>query len=419
MNKQMLVAGGGIGGLAASLAAARAGWEVRLYEQAPAFGEIGAGIQLGPNVTRILDAWGLMPELARVAAYPDQLQVFDGRRGERLAVLPLGERCMQLYGAPYVTIHRAALHALLLRAITQQEGVWLNLNTEVTGFTEREGVVSLDIESPAVLPAFAQANPDQQPPLKRRSTVEGEVLLGADGLWSRVRQLLLNDALPRPTGHLAYRATVPQAHLPASLRTGQINVWLSPHLHAVAYPVSGGDALNMVVIVEGAVASDDMRSWDHTANVDQLRHHLRSHASVLRDLVDAAPQWRLWPLHDRPPMQGPQEHGAGMVALLGDAAHPMRPYMAQGAGMAIEDAHALGQAFGMAEAGVPVANLLRHFAINRWARNARVQGRSLRNGQIFHASGPVRWGRNASMRLLGERLMDVPWLYRGSPLLCA
>ena len=415
MNKQMLVAGGGIGGLAAALAASRAGWEVRLYEQAEAFGEIGAGVQLGPNVTRILDAWGLMPEVARVAAYPDQLQVFDGSCGERLGVLPLGERSVQRYGAPYVTIHRAALHALLLRAVAQQGGIWLNLNTTVQGFTQRDGVVALDVEGPTALPGFTAADPQPMVTPLRRSTVEGELLVGADGLWSTVRQLLLGDGSPVFTGHLAYRATVHQADLPVALRTGQVNVWLAPHLHAVAYPVSGGDALNVVVIVEGAV-SGDMRSWDHAANADQLRLHLRQHTSVLRDLVDAVPQWRLWPLHDRAPMQSPKEHGQGLVALLGDAAHPMRPYMAQGAGMAIEDAHALGQAFAMAETGVPIGNLVRHFAINRWERNARVQARSRRNGQIFHASGPVRWGRNLSMRLLGERLMDVPWLYQGSAL---
>jgi salicylate hydroxylase len=243
--------------------------------------------------------------------------------------------------------------------------------------------------------------------------VEGEVLLGADGLWSRVREQLLHDGPPLPTGHLAYRATVPQAQLPQRLRTGQVNVWLAPRLHAVAYPVSAGEALNVVVIVDGPMPPGDPQSWDHAASVDGLRQHLRHHAGALRDLVDAVPQWRLWPLHDREPMQGPAEHGRGMVALLGDAAHPMRPYMAQGAGMAIEDAHALGQAFAMAEAGVPIVNLLRHYALGRWARNARVQARSRRNGQIFHAAGPMRWGRNLSMRLLGERLMDVPWLYQG------
>ena len=415
MNKQMLVAGGGIGGLAAALAASRAGWEVRLYEQADAFGEVGAGVQLGPNVTRILDAWGLMPDLARVAAYPDQLQVFDGRSGERLGVLPLGERSVQRYGAPYVTIHRAALHALLLRAVTQQGGVWLKLNTAVKGFSQRDGVVALEVEGPTALPGFTVADPQPMSTPLRRSTVEGELLVGADGIWSTVRQQLLGDGPPAPTGHLAYRATVRQADLPVALRTGQVNVWLAPHLHAVAYPVSGGDALNVVVIVEGQV-DGDLQNWDHAANVNQLRLHLRQHTSVLRDLVDAVPQWRLWPLHDRAPMHKPNEHGTGLVALLGDAAHPMLPYMAQGAGMAIEDAHALGQAFAMAETGVPIGNLLRHFAINRWERNARVQARSRRNGQIFHAAGPMRWGRNLGMRLLGERLMDVPWLYQGSTL---
>ncbi|ARU06866.1 hypothetical protein CCO03_14080 [Comamonas serinivorans] len=247
----------------------------------------------------------------------------------------------------------------------------------------------------------------------RCHTVEGDVLLGADGLWSRVREQLLHDGAPAFTGHLAYRATVPQAQLPARLRSGQVGVWLAPRLHAVAYPVSAGEALNLVVIVEGEKPAGDPRSWDHSAHAAQLQAQLRGHAPALRDLVEAVPHWRLWPLHDRAPMQSPHDHGQGLVALLGDAAHPMRPYLAQGAGMAIEDAHALGRAFAMAETGVPMDNLLRHYALNRWARNARVQARSRRNGRIFHATGPVRWGRNLAMRLLGERLMDVPWLYRG------
>jgi len=172
--------------------------------------------------------------------------------------------------------------------------------------------------------------------------------------------------------------------------------------------------MNIVVIIEGPVP-EDMEHWDHAANAQALEQALQGCSSILQDLVRSVPAagkaWRLWPLSDRAPLQGPEGMAQGLVGLIGDAAHPMRPYLAQGAGMAIEDAAELQRALAMDD--LDVALRLRRYALNRWERNARVQARSIRNGNIFHATGPVRWGRDLSMRLLGARLMDVPWLYRG------
>jgi salicylate hydroxylase len=185
-------------------------------------------------------------------------------------------------------------------------------------------------------------------------------------------------------------------------------------MHAVHYPVRRGEMMNIVVIIEGP-APDDMEHWDHAANAQALEQALQGCSSILQDLVRSVPAagkaWRLWPLSDRAPLQGPEGMAQGLVGLIGDAAHPMRPYLAQGAGMAIEDAAELQRALAMDD--LDVALRLRRYALNRWERNARVQARSIRNGNIFHATGPVRWGRELSMRLLGARLMDVPWLYRG------
>lgn len=410
MMRQALVVGGGIGGLAAALSASRAGWDVRLYERAPAFSEVGAGVQLGPNVVRVLHGWGLEAGLARVAAFPDRLQVRDALSGQSLGVLPLGARSVQRYGAPYATIARADLHSLLLNALQARSNLWLNLGSAVDRFADSGSVVTLKTTEGL--------------------EVEGDVLIGADGLWSRVREQLLNDGPPRVTGHLAYRAMLPQASLPAQLRSQQVTAWLGPRLHVVQYPVRGGDWLNVVAIVHGQVERD-LQSWDHAAHAAGLQAALAHTAPPLRELIeavtacgaapaddDAAVGWRLWPLCDRPPMRGAHQQAQGRVALLGDAAHPMRPYLAQGAGMAIEDAAELGRVLGLAlDPAFDVPALLQRYALRRWQRNARVQARSLRNGQIFHADGALRLARNASLQLLGEKLLDLPWLYGDRPAL--
>jgi salicylate hydroxylase len=387
----ILISGGGIGGLAAALACAQAGSQVELFERAAEFTEVGAGIQLGPNVVGVLHGWGLQDALARVAAFPERLQVRCAMSGSELGVSRLGQIAVARYGSPYVTIHRADMHALLLAAVQQRSNVQLNLASAVTRFEQRDEGVSLHTDD-------------------GRET-QGDVLVGADGLWSRVRQQLLNDGAPRATGHLAYRAMVAQHDLPARLRSQQITAWLGPKLHVVQYPVRGGEWLNVVAIVHGRTLGDP-QNWDHSANAAELSRTMAATCAPLQDLIQAIEHWRLWALSIRPPMRGAHEQAQGRVALLGDAAHPMVPYLAQGAGMAIEDADELGRALGNPGLAVPAA--LQHYAAQRWQRNARVQSGAIRNGRIFHARGLVRWGRDAAMKLLGERLLDMPWLYRGA-----
>ena len=386
----MLVVGGGIGGLAAALACARVGVDVALLERASAFTEVGAGVQLGPNVVKLLDAWGLQDALAAVAAFPSRLQVRSALTGAELGVLRLGERSVQQYGARYATIHRADLQALLLEAAQRQDGVRLHLASEFDRFEQDGAGVTVHTSDGRALQA--------------------DLLVGADGLWSRVRQQLLHDGAPLATGQLAYRAMVVQRTLPERLRSQQVTAWLGPHMHLVQYPVRGGEWLNVVAIVHDRVRHD-LDSWDHSANAAQLRLSLRDVCPPLRELVHAIEHWRLWGLSIRPPMRGANEQAQGRVALLGDAAHPMVPFLAQGAGMAIEDAQALSTA--MTGAATDLSAALQSYAQARWQRNARVQAGALRNGRIFHATGPVRWGRDTARKLLGERLLDLPWLYRG------
>jgi salicylate hydroxylase len=397
VSGQVIVTGGGIGGLAAALSLGRAGSEVRLFEQAAAFSEVGAGIQLGPNATRVLHSWGLGKALADVAAFPDKLRVRSATTGQTLGELPLGQAMQIRYGAPYATVHRADLHTLLLRAVQQQGSTRMHVNRPLLALSQTPEAVTVQT------PDF----PD----------IEADALIGADGLWSTVRQQLLADASPLATGHLAYRALVPQSGLPETLRSQQVTVWLGPRLHIVQYPVCGGEQLNTVAIVHGQMP-DDADPWDNNAHTDpggriaaDLITALAGSCPALMAQMAAVPRWRRWALFERPSMLGAHQHAVGRVALLGDAAHPMRPYLAQGAGMAIEDAAALGQAWAAVSSTTDVPSALQRFAHARWQRNARVQARAVRNGEIFHATGLVRWGRDAALKLLGRRVLDMPWLY--------
>jgi len=395
MNLRILVAGGGIGGLAAALACARSGAQVQLFERADGFGEVGVGIQIGPNVTRILTRWGLSDALAQVAAFPTHLQIRSAVTGNELGRLPLGSTAVARYGAPYATIHRADLHSLLLAAVQAQAGASLQLHSELRGFSQSQAQVR----------ARTRAG----------DWHEADALIGADGLWSAVRQWLLDDGMPRVTGHVAYRAMVPQATLPQPLRSQHVTVWMGHRLHVVQYPVRQGQWLNVVGILHASLpAAPDssalpLDGWDHGADAATLRAALTGMASPLQELVHAIDHWRMWVLCDRPPMTGPRQQARGRVALLGDAAHPMRPYLAQGAGMAIEDAAELGHL--LAGADADVGAVLYRYANRRWQRNRRVQARAIRNGQIFHARGLVEFGRDLALRVLGRRLIDVPWLY--------
>ncbi|MBC7620968.1 MAG: FAD-dependent monooxygenase [Candidatus Saccharibacteria bacterium] len=388
MEQSLVVVGGGIGGLATALAAARAGAKVRVLEQAQTFAELGAGIQLGPNVVRVLQHWGLETALRKVAAFPERLEVRNAITAQVLGVLPLGDRALARYGAAYATVARADLHSLLLSAVQTQPHVDLQLDTALTTVQQDAQQVELCTT--------------------QGKSIATALLVGADGLWSRVRQHLQPGSPPQATGHLAFRAMVKQSTLPARVRSQVITAWLGPKFHAVQYPVRGGDWLNIVVIVQGH-SPGDPSSWDHSANAHELRARLAQAQAPLLDLIHAVDDWRLWPLYDRPPMASARDQAQGRIALLGDAAHPMRPFLAQGAGMALEDAQQLAASLQTHPGDVPAA--LAHYAQVRWQRNARVQARALRNGEIFHLRGPMRLGRDLSLKLLGKRLLDMPWLY--------
>ncbi len=310
---QVLISGGGIGGMAAALAASRAGWDVRLFERTPAFSEVGAGIQLGPNVARVLHGWDLADALAAVAASPERLQVRSAVAGHLLGELRLGADMVARYGAPYLTLHRTDLHALLFNANGQYPDAKLHLDRAVTGFSQTPQSVTVQIEGGIDVEG---------------RNVEGDLLVGSDGLWSSVRQQLLGDGPPCATGHLAYRALVLQQDLPENLRSQNVTAWLGPNLHVVQYPVRGGEWLNVVAIVQGSVA-DDLENWDHkpdgTATAAALLKTTAGSCTALQDLMAAVHDWRLWALHDRPPHAWRLPARAGPRSLAGRCSAPHAP----------------------------------------------------------------------------------------------
>jgi salicylate hydroxylase len=391
----MIIVGGGIGGLAAALACGQAGARPQVLERAATFSEVGAGIQLGPNVTRTLHAWGLAKDLKEIECVPRKLEAKDTQTGQTIGTLRLGQRSLDAYGAPYVTAHRADLHRVLLQKIMRLGLAELRLDSEVQAVQQNaDGIQISGINLPASLTEFSRS----------------AAMVGADGLWSKTRQFVVPPTAPRVTGLLAYRALVPMQSIPEKLRLQDVNVWVGPRVHAVLYPVKCGEYLNLVVVVQGPPPAT-LDDWDHAGNKQDLEAAMGPIHSDLRNVLEAVPAWRLWPLCDRPPLHGPHEMAKGRIALLGDAAHPMRPFLAQGAGMAIEDAAELARSW--ARADLQVEDRLQIYAQARWARNAQVQHRSIRNGQIFHLQGPLRWGRDVALKVMGESLMDIPWLYAG------
>ncbi len=395
MTRQVLVAGGGIGGLAAAFSAARAGWHARVFEQASVFSEVGAGLQLGPNATRVLRDWGLLEAALARGCRPLRLVARDAFTGRALSSLPL-EDFPSRYGAPYLTIHRADLHAVLLQA-AQAQGPEVSLHTG------------------ARLEDLMEVGDGVRVRLADGTRPEADAVVGADGLWSVVRQALLADGPAQPSDHVAYRGLAPLAGLAGWLPAHEVTAWLGPRLHAVTYPVrdpaTGEGMLNVVCVVQQRVEGARF-GWDLPGTAQRLREAMGPAGPLLQEALQAVPAWGLWVLHDRPPVAGAAQMARGRVALLGDAAHPMRPYLAQGAAMAIEDAAELGRALrAVRDRVIDMPTALQRYALGRWQRVAQVQRRALRNGAIFHATGPVRLARDLALRGMGGRLMDQPWLY--------
>lgn len=387
----VVIAGAGVAGLSAALALAKAGQPSLVLERAPHLSEFGAGLQLGPNATRRLKGWSALEPLQRQGLAPEAVDVFVGESGEKIVDLPLAD-AQARWGAPYLLAHRADLLSALAEAVYRHPLITVRLGCEVEGWTETGEGVRVRAAAGPELAACA--------------------LIGADGVRSRVRagMRLFDVDKPIYTGRTSWRALVPAHAAHAAFLRPRGGLRLSPGAHLVHYPLRQASVVNVVAIVEDEWLEPDMVDfWSASGDVDYLASRFALWSAEVRALIDAAPEWRRWPLYTR--RRAPRWR-RGRVALLGDAAHAMAPFLAQGAAQAIEDADALGQAF--ADHPQNVIAALRAYESARVLRANRVQALSGRQGRIYHLDGPLARARNLSMRAMGSSGMAraVDWLYR-------
>ncbi len=381
------VVGAGIGGLTAALALARSGHRVALVERRTGFTELGAGLQLSPNASRLLLGWGLGPALRRVASEPARVVVRSVRSGAEIGAIALGPSMRERYGAPYWVVQRSDLQTILLDAVRSDPAIRFAMGRTVEAVTEVEDGLRLRLVTSR----------------GSEETLQADLVVGADGLWSRVRASTGDLRAPAFRNFVACRATVDRAEAPPDLAGNETGLWLGATGHVVHYPIAGGTRLNIVAIERRATPVD---GWSAPGHREDLMRHFAGAAPLLRDLLAAPPSWHLWSLYDLPA----RSMVKGRVALLGDAAHPVLPFLAQGAALAIEDAAALSKALARGEA---LADALGAYELERLARARRVQSQASRNGRIYHAGGLIAFARNRVMRHLGaERLAArYEWLY--------
>lgn len=387
----VLVAGGGIGGLAAALSLARQGFSVVVLEKAAQLGEIGAGIQLGPNAFHSFDHLGVGETARAMAVYIDQLRLMDALSGEEITHIDLGEAFRTRFGNPYAVVHRGDLHGVLLRACREHDRIELRVSSEVAGY---------DQDGAAVIARLATGE-----------RVRGSLLVGADGLWSRVRAQLVGDGPPRVSGHTTYRSVIPTETMPEDLRWNAATLWAGPKCHIVHYPLSGWKVFNLVVTYHND-APEPVAG--RPVDVEEVMAGFRHVCERAQKIIRHGRDWKMWVLCDREPVETWVE---GRVVLLGDAAHPMLQYFAQGACMAMEDAVCL--AHKLASHPDETAAALEAYRAERVVRTTRVVLQSRAIGEhIYHPAGAHAATRNAIMSAKTSRdyYDHLAWLYGGSGL---
>jgi salicylate hydroxylase len=392
--RTVIVAGAGIGGLTAALALARNGFRVVVLEQAARLEETGAGIQLSPNASRMLIDLGLESRLRPLAVAPEGLRVLNAGSGREIVRLPLGEIAEKRYGAPYWVIHRGDLQAALVDAVSRTLEVTLKFGVRVEDYVTHPNGVTVSASG-------AGGTTDER----------GVALVAADGLWSRLRHRIGSGDPPVFAGRTAWRGLIPANEVAPEFREPLIHLWLGRDAHLVHYPVKGGRVINIVLITADAWRAP---GWSEPASRADIVPRLAAEAWAFqaRALVGLPDAWLKWALYDGRPVK---RWSRGPVALLGDAAHPMLPYLAQGAAMAIEDAAVVAQC--LARMPDDPAAALRAYSAARRARAWRVQRLATRNGARYHLTGMGAVLRNAIMHTLGGAwlLRHYDWLYDWRP----
>lgn len=385
-----VVAGAGIAGLVTALCLSRIGIPTTLVERRTGFQEAGAGLQLSPNASRILVDLGLGPALRRAAFEPAGVAIRNARSGARVGGVALGAAMRERFGAPYLVIHRADLHTLLLDAVRARPNLRL--------------LVGRSLE---------EVRPGERPLARLRTAagaleeIDASLMVGADGVRSRVRAALGDPREPAFRGHVAWRATLPRGEAPPELAGDETGLWLAPGAHVVHYPIAGGRLLNVVAVER---RREPVEGWSAPGDPAAIRALHAGSAEPLRRLIAAPAEWQLWSLLDLPA----RRMGAGTLALVGDAAHPVLPFLAQGAALGIEDAAVLAGCLARAET-VPAA--LAAYEAARLPRVQRVQRAARRNGLIYHAPAPVAFARDLVLRRRSPEAMteSYAWLYGWRP----
>lgn len=386
--RSFAVVGAGIGGLTAALVLARQGHAVTLVERRTGFAEVGAGLQLSPNASRILLGLGLGPALRRVASEPDRVVIRGIRSGREIGRIALGSFMRERFGAPYWVVHRADLQTVLLDAVRSLPTIRMIMGRTVDSIADEPDRASLVMTS---------GN-------GTREGLEADGIIGADGVWSKIRQALGDTAAPTFRNAIAWRTTVDRLAAPAALAGNETGLWLGSRGHVVHYPIAGGAKINIVAIEKSA---SPVEGWATPGDRNAILAHYGFAAPVLRALLSTATEWLRWSLFDHPAGR----LARGRIALLGDAAHPVLPFLAQGAALAIEDAAALGNL--LQDPQADIAQSFEAYEAQRRDRARQVQDHARRNGRIYHAGALVAFGRDRVIRHLGPEGMveRYGWLY--------
>jgi len=387
-EKPVLIAGGGIGGLAAAVGLARKGIASIVLEQAPQLGEIGAGIQIAPNAFHCFDYLGIGDQARAQAVYIDALRLMDAQTAEQITAIPLDAPFRAHFGNPYAVVHRADLHGALLDFCAESPLVDLRTNHRVESYTQ---------DGKSVTVACAG-----------QAAITGRALIAADGLNSNIRQQMIGDGAPRVSGHTTYRSVIPTEQMPEDLRWNAATLWAGPKCHIVHYPLKGWKVFNLVVTYHRDVKEAISGRPVSKAEVGRGFEHIHPRA---QQIIEHGSDWKLWVLCDRDPISNWVD---GRVALLGDAAHPMLQYFAQGASMAMEDAVCLSHCF---EAFDDVENALSDYQSRRLVKTARVQMNSRLIGEyIYHPDGAQAVVRNHVMAgMTPQKWYDqLTWIYGGN-----
>jgi salicylate hydroxylase len=381
--RNILIIGAGMGGLTTALSFARAGHEVHLVEQAPALSEVGAGLQVSPNASRILIGLGLGEALQRAMVHPHEIVLASGGSLRKITHVPCGAFAAERWGAPYGVMHRADLQTLLLDAVNAQPNCHLHLGQRISSTGIGELANRLGMPRP-------------------------DLVVGADGVWSEIRKLIKGAPSPRFSGQVAWRFKVPTDVARPVLNPASVTAFLGPRTHLVAYPLEKGKTVNMVAITRG---NDPGQTWAQREQPDRRQDLLAAFSGWHRDLIAIlrqAPEMTRWPLYELP--DGPWHDGATTI-LIGDAAHAMTPFAAQGAAMAIEDGYELAQACNGVEG--ELAATLQAYQARRRARVSRTRSRGAFNQFAYHARGPIRLGRDLVLALRQPENLaaELDWLY--------